>query len=81
MIVVPKCKRPDILRLAHYKLGHLGYKKVVAVIRRSFVWSRLTLDVKAYCTSCVECQKGNKVGHHRAPIIECPVISKPFRWH
>ena len=33
---------------------------------------------KVYCESCTECQKCNKVGNCRAPMVECPVISRPF---
>ena len=57
VIVVPKCKRTTILKVAYDRLGHLGYRKVLSIIRRNFVWPRLAADVKAYCESCTECQK------------------------
>ena len=61
VIVLPKCKRTTILNVAHDKLGHLGYRKVLSIIHRNFVWPRLAADVKAYCESYTECQKCNRV--------------------
>ena len=38
LIVVPRHKRNDILTLAHEKSGHLGYRKVIAMIAKFFYW-------------------------------------------
>jgi len=69
-VVLPKYKRLDILRIAHDRLGHFGYKKLHSIIQRNFTWPRLASDVKAYCSECELCQKGNKAGLRRAPIVE-----------
>ena len=78
VIVVLQCKRFNIIRLAHDKLGLLGYKKVIKIIMRNFVWPKLALDDKKYCESCILCLKGNKSGQRKAPMVEHPVISQPF---
>ena len=75
VIVVPKFRRQNILKIAHDRLGHLGHKKVLKIVRRNFTWPRLASEVKAYCDSC---QRGNKAGPRKAPMVECPVISVPF---
>ena len=72
------CKRTTILNVAHDRLGHLEYWKVLSIIRTNSIWPRLAADVKAYCESYTECQKGNRVGNHGAPMVQCPMISQPF---
>ena len=73
-----KYKHPDILRTAHDRLGYLGYKKVLSIIRKNFTWSRLASDVKAYCSECEVCQRSNKAVPRRALMVERPVINRPF---
>ena len=78
VIVVPQCKRLNIIRLAHDKLGHLGYNKVIKIIMRNFVWPKLASDVKKYCEMRIFYLKGNISGQRKAPTDEHPVISQPF---
>ncbi len=59
-IVVPKSRRSDLIHLAHDKTGHLGYKKVIRIIKQNFVWPLMNWDIKTYCESCEICLKNNK---------------------
>ena len=78
VMIVPKYKRLEILKIAHDRLGHLGFRKVLKIVGRNFTWPRIASEMKAYCDSCIECQKGNKSGPRKAPMVERPVISRPF---
>ncbi len=77
-IVIPKCRRSQLLALAHDKAGHLSDKKLLEIFKRRFSWPNITCDVHKYVKSCVVCQRANKKGHLRAPMVERPVVSEPF---
>ena len=42
VIVVPKCERTSILKVAHDRLGHSGYRKVLLIIRRNFCLAEIS---------------------------------------
>ncbi len=77
-IIVPKSRRSDLIHLAHYKTGHLGYKKVIRIIKQNFDWPLMNRDIKTNCESCEICLKNNKGGQRKAVIVERPVLSQPF---
>ena len=77
-IVVPRCRRLNLIHLAHDKTGHLGHRKVVSIIKRNFVWPLMNSEIKRYCDSCEHCQKNNKAGQKKALMVERPVLSQPF---
>ena len=79
-IVVPNVRRKDILKLSHSSLtgGHFSVRKTVGILRRVFTWPGVTRDVKAWCRSCVECQKAARAVNCRAPLQPLPVIPTPF---
>ncbi|GFX44218.1 retrovirus-related Pol polyprotein from transposon opus [Trichonephila clavipes] len=57
-LVIPKCRRTEVLRLAHTSVfsSHMGPKKTLERIKYSFFWEGLRADVKNFCESCKECQ-------------------------
>ena len=42
VIVVPKCERTSILKVAHDRLGHSGYRKVLLIICRNFCLAEIS---------------------------------------
>ena len=78
-IVVPRCRRLNLIQLAHDKIGHLGHRKVVSIVKRNFVWPLMNSEIKRYCDSCEHCQKNNKAGQKKAQMVERPVLSQPFQ--
>ena len=78
LLVVPKPRRYNVLRLAHDKMGHTGYRKVVKWLRKKFTWPYLVSDTMDYCKSCDKCQKVNKSGVRKAPIQKHPILTHPF---
>ena len=77
-IVLPVARRRTVLDIVHEKSGHLGYRKVEKIIKRRFTWPLLSVDVRKHCTSCESCQKANKSGLRRAPMVERLVITEIF---
>lgn len=77
-IVIPRCRRREILTIAHDKLGHLGSRKVVRILKKRFTWPCMSREVHEFVSSCDLCQRNNRTGHKRAPMIERPIITEPF---
>ena len=77
-IVLPKTRRQLVMETAHEKAGHLDYRKVKKIIKRRFAWPLLGRDVRKHCMSCELCQRANKVGQRKVPMIECPIITELF---
>ncbi|GFX44600.1 retrovirus-related Pol polyprotein from transposon opus [Trichonephila clavipes] len=57
-LVIPKCRRTEVLRLAHTSVfsSHMGPKKTLERIKYSLFWEGLSSNVKKFCESCKECQ-------------------------
>ncbi len=77
-IVVPKCRRPTLLKLAHDKSGHIGTRTVADILGKRFMWPNMSADIHHFCQSCLACQKFNRRGQAKAPMIERPVVTEPF---
>lgn len=81
-LVVPECRRKDILKLAHETPtgGHLAAKKTKDRIAMSFWWNGLLKDVKKFCESCHHCQLRRKSRvKDRAPIEAVGRPELPFQ--
>ena len=78
LIILPKSFRSKILGLAHEKLGHLGARKVKALLRQRFVWPGMGQDIIKYCRSCPICQKCKKAPARKVPMMEREVLTEPF---
>ena len=78
LLVLPKSERKRVLVMAHDNLGHLGPRKVKAMIRRRFIWPNMGREVIDYCRSCEVCQSCQKRGARKVPLIERQVMTEPF---
>ena len=79
VLVLPKLFHDKVLRTTHESTGHLGHRNVILLVRRIFNWPLLTKDAIAHCKSCVVCQRCNKAGPRKAPMVERPVLTEPFQ--
>ncbi len=77
-IVIPKCRRGIVMKLAHDGCGHIGYRKALDIIGKLFVWPNISVDVHKYCQSCIVCQKSSKRGQQKVRMMERPIITEPF---
>ncbi|GFY29022.1 retrovirus-related Pol polyprotein from transposon opus [Trichonephila clavipes] len=81
-LVIPKCRRTEVLRLAHTSVfsSHMGPKKTIERIKYSFFWEGLRADVKKFCESCKECQLTRSVRiKDRSPITPVARSELPFQ--
>ncbi|GFW59920.1 hypothetical protein TNCV_4863781 [Trichonephila clavipes] len=81
-LVIPKCRRTEVLRLAHTSVfsSHMGPKKTIERIKYSFFWEGLRADVKKFCESCKECQLTRSVRiKDRSPITPVARPELPFQ--
>ena len=78
LMVLPIKHRKKVLHLAHEKGGHLGARKVKALIRQRFLWPEMAKEVVEHCRSCLVCQKCKKNKARKVPLIEREVLSEPF---
>ncbi len=67
------------MELAHEKSGHMGAKKVRAMLNKRFTWSGIGSDVVNHVKSCVHCGRINKAGNLLVVLQERPIVSEPFR--
>ena len=78
LMALPVKHRLKVLHLAHERGGHLGARKVKALIRQRFVWPEMAKEVVEHCRSCLACQKCKKAKARRVPLIEREILSEPF---
>ncbi|GFU84646.1 retrovirus-related Pol polyprotein from transposon opus [Trichonephila clavipes] len=81
-LVIPKCRRTEVLRLAHTSVfsSHMGPKKTLERIKYSFFWEGLRANVKKFCESCKECQLTRSVRiKDRSPITPVARPELPFQ--
>ena len=78
LLVLPVKFRGRVLSLAHERGGHLGARKVKALIRQRFTWPGMAKDVVLHCQSCEVCQKCGKNKARKVPLMEREILSKPF---
>ncbi len=79
-LCIPKCRRDQVLRMAHETVGcHAAAKATRARIRLSFFWLTVSKDSKQWCQHCVICQKrSRKTYRDRVPITPIPRADAPF---
>ena len=64
--------------LAHEKLGHMGSRRVLSLLRQKFVWPGMGQDVIRHSRSCPSCQKCSKPRARQVPMVERKILSEPF---
>ena len=81
-IVVPLCKKKEILELNHdHKLaGHLGITKTLKRIRDRYFWPSAETDITNYIKNCLICNKRKALNKcNKAPMQPIKVTNKI--WH
>ena len=77
-LVLPKGFRRRVLDMAHEGSGHLGARKVKALLTQRFAWPGMGVDAIKHTRSCAVCQRCSKVGSRKVPMMERQVLSEPF---
>ena len=77
-LVLPKSFRRRVLEMAHEGTGHMGARKVKALLRHRFVWPGMGVEVIEHTRSCEVCQRCAKAKSRKAPLMEREVLSEPF---
>ena len=78
LMVLPKAFRGKVLKMAHEGSGHLGARKVKALLRQRFTWPGMGVDVMTHTRSCSVCQLCSKPKSRKAPMMERKVMTEPF---
>ena len=78
LMVLPTSFRAKVLDLTHERSGHLGARKVKALIKQRFVWPGMGQAVIDHCRSCKVCQTCSKSSARRVPLMEREVLTEPF---
>ena len=81
VVPAPSTLTSEIIALHHDgpEAGHLGYKKTLERVQRSFWWPGLRTEVEGYCSECAICQrmKRSTVRPLGAPM---PFFAPHKRW-
>jgi transposase InsO family protein len=59
-------------------VSHPGTRSSCRLLQQSFVWSRMSSDVRDFCRACVDCQRSKVVRHLRPPPATVPIPSRRF---
>ena len=49
-------KTYEVLRIAHDNLGHNGFPRTYAALKRVFFWKGMKEDIRKHCKTCATCQ-------------------------
>ncbi|GBM88869.1 Pro-Pol polyprotein [Araneus ventricosus] len=76
-LVLPKKYRPEVLKLAHCSVfgGHMGARKIIERIRYSFYWVGMSMDIKAFCKQCKDCQLRRRI--NRKDTVPITPVARP----
>ena len=79
-VAVPEELRVGILGMAHNSpsSGHLGRKRTAHRLQERFIWPGMRRDVRAFCESCVPCQRRSVPGPSMKASLETETPSEPF---
>jgi len=79
-IVLPSQLTTKVMKLAHDPIfsGHLGVQKTIDRVTVHFVWPGCYSEIRRFCRSCETCQKHAINRPPKVPLVNIPVVSKPF---
>ena len=79
-LCVPRCRRGDVLRLAHESAHWAARKTRERILISGLTWPTLTSEVKQYVGTCDVCQKRARITYlDRVPIAAIPRDTEVFR--
>ena len=55
-IYLPSVLIFQVLRTAHDDLGHNGFPRTYAALKRVFYWKGMKEDIRKHCKTCATCQ-------------------------
>ena len=55
-IYLPSILTFQVLRTAHDDLGHNGFPRIYAALKRVFYWKGMKEDIRKHCKTCATCQ-------------------------
>ena len=58
--VIPRSLIPQVLQMAHDKLGHNGTHRTYILLKRLYYWKGLKPSVEKHVKRCYQCQRRNK---------------------
>ena len=79
LLVIPKNKLTEVLKLAHdhHLSGHMGAENTYFRLRNSHWWPGMEQDIKDYVRQCDKCQK-RKTGKDQDTASSARILPKPF---
>ena len=63
-LVLPECRKTEVLRALHDDAGHQGSDKTLSLLKERFFWPGMTAEVAKYVAECGRCVRFKK----RAPV-------------
>ncbi len=78
-VVLPRCRRLNVLKLAHDKTAHIGSKGMRKRIGQRFTWPGVYVDIVDYVRSCESCLRMNQSGHKKSKMVERGIVTVPFK--
>jgi hypothetical protein len=60
-------------------VGHPGYQKTIAVVKRQYYWPGMKKEVVEYIAKCLECQKVKDEHRHPSGLLQ-PLPIPEWKW-
>ena len=75
--LVPEVLRKSLFNALH-NVSHSGIRGSRRLISARFVWPGLSLDVRVWARSCLQCQRSKVQNHVKTSVPAIPVPSRQF---
>ena len=75
--IIPKSWTRRVFDCVH-GMSHPGSNATLSDVRRRYVWTNMSSDVRRLCRDCVSCQRSKIHRHTRAPLQDLPLPSRRF---
>ena len=59
--------------------GHLGYQKMITMLRKEYFWPNMKNTVAKYIARCIECQQVKAKNQHPACLLQ-PLPIPNWKW-
>lgn len=67
-LIVPRNRRPEILKLEHDDRGHEGATKMMLSLRERYYWPSMRTDAVNWKETCIECQRYAPLPDNHGPL-------------
>ena len=77
-VVIPSRLKPLVYKELHVNMGHLGYERILELIRERFYWLKMNHEVKHFVRKICKCVKDKRPARLPQSPQKCTTSSAPM---